>query len=101
MITLLRSYSKPYCKPSNAAFPGRQNGVNESLGLQAVNKNCENIPHSRQNPKSFGLDAEVVGDRIAKASPVLGDFVAQEIERGVRELSACGVAFVVRDIPVH
>jgi Prophage CP4-57 regulatory protein (AlpA) len=30
-----------------------------------------------------------------------GDFLAQEIERGVRELSACGVASVVRDVLVH
>ena len=60
------------------------------------------IPRSPQNPKILWVDdAEVVGDRITKACPVLGDFVAQEIERGVRELSACGVAFVVRDIPVH
>jgi uncharacterized membrane protein HdeD (DUF308 family) len=60
------------------------------------------IPRSRQNPKILWVDdAEVVGDRIAKACPVLGDFVAQEIERGVREMSACGVAFVVRDISVH
>jgi len=36
-----------------------------------------------------------------KLPPVLGDFVAQEIERGVRELSTCGLAFVVRYIPVH
>jgi len=57
---------------------------------------------SRQYPKILWIDdAEVVGDGITKASPVLGDFVAQEIERGVRELSACGVAFVVRYIPVH
>jgi len=60
------------------------------------------IPRSRQYPKILWIDdAEVVGDGITKASPVLGDFVAQEIERGVRELSACGVAFVVRYIPVH
>ena len=60
------------------------------------------IPRSPQNPKILWVDdAEVVGDRITKACPVLGDFVAQEIERGVRELSACGVAFVVRYIPVH
>ncbi|MGB6176925.1 MAG: tetratricopeptide repeat protein [Methylocella sp.] len=60
------------------------------------------IPSSRQNPKILRVDdAEVVGDRITEACPGLGDFVAQEIERGVRELSACGVAFVVRDIPVH
>ena len=60
------------------------------------------IPRSRQNPKILWVDdAEVVGDRITKACPVLGDFVAQEIERGVREMSACGVAFVVRDISVH
>src|ERR1700730_11689948 len=60
------------------------------------------IPRSRQYPKILWIDdAEVVGDGITKASPVLGDFVAQEIERDVRELSACGVAFVVRYIPVH
>src|ERR1700730_6053741 len=62
----------------------------------------ETIPRSRQYPKILWIDdAEVVGDGITKASPVLGDFVAQEIERDVRELSACGVAFVVRYIPVH
>jgi hypothetical protein len=55
------------------------------------------IPRSRQNPKILWVDdAEV--DRITKACPVLGDFVAQE---SVRELSACGVAFVMRDISVH
>ena len=60
------------------------------------------IPRSRQNPKILWVDdAEVVGDRITKVLQFSGDFVAQEIERGVRELSACGVAFVVRDIPVH
>src|SRR3984893_14606089 len=52
------------------------------------------IPRSRQYPKILWIDdAKVVGDGITKASPVLGDFVAQEIERDVRELSACGVAF--------
>jgi hypothetical protein len=60
------------------------------------------IPRSRDNPKIlWANDAEIIGDGAAEAVPVLGDFAAQEIERGVRELSACGVAFVVRDIPVH
>ena len=45
--------------------------------------------------------AEVVGDRITEGSPVLWNFVAQEIERGVCELSAYGVAFVGRDMSVH
>jgi hypothetical protein len=35
------------------------------------------IPGSRQNPKILWVDdAEVVGDRIAKALPVFGDFFA-------------------------
>ena len=55
------------------------------------------IPGLRQNPKIIWADdAKIIGDGIAEALPVLGDFVAQEIERGVRKLSACGVAFVVR-----
>src|SRR6202035_6141078 len=50
-------------------------------------KTAQNIPRSRQYPKILWIDdAEVVGDGITKASPVLGDFVAQEIERDVREL---------------
>jgi hypothetical protein len=61
-----------------------------------------NIPCSRYNPKILWIDdAEIIGHQIAASSPVLGDFVAQEIERGVRELSACGVASVVRDVLVH
>src|ERR1019366_2256616 len=60
------------------------------------------IPGLRQNPKILWADdAKIIGDGIAEALPVLGDFVAQEIERGVRKLSACGVAFVVRDVLVH
>ena len=60
------------------------------------------IPRSRQNPEiPWADDAKIIGDGVAQAVPVLGDFAAQEIERGVRELSACGVAFVVRDIPMH
>src|ERR1019366_9823767 len=60
------------------------------------------IPGLRQNSKILWADdAKIIGDGIAEALPVLGDFVAQEIERGVRKLSACGVAFVVRDVLVH
>jgi hypothetical protein len=60
------------------------------------------IPRSRHNPKILWVDdAEVVGDGVAEAVPVLGDFVAQEIERDIRELCARGVAFVVRDVLVH
>src|ERR1019366_1841227 len=60
------------------------------------------LPGLRQNPKILWADdAKIIGDGIAEALPVLGDFVAQEIERGVRKLSACGVAFVVRDVLVH
>src|SRR3984893_2739978 len=70
--------------------------------IRAATNRIDCIPRSRQYPKILWIDdAEVVGDGITKASPVLGDFVAQEIERDVRELSACGVAFVVRYIPVH
>ena len=46
-------------------------------------------------------DAKIIGDGVPEAVPVLGDLAAQEIERGVRELSACGVAFVVGDVSVH
>src|ERR1700730_220782 len=75
--------------------------VSRSNLIQAL-ASAPSIPRSRQYPKILWIDdAEVVGDGITKASPVLGDFVAQEIERDVRELSACGVAFVVRYIPVH
>ena len=60
------------------------------------------IPCSRHNPKILWVDdAEIIGHHITASSPVLGDFLAQEIERGVRELSACGVASVVRDVLVH
>ena len=60
------------------------------------------IPRSRHNPKILWVDdAEIIGHQITASSPVLGDFLAQEIERGVRELSACGVASVVRDVLVH
>ena len=70
--------------------------------LVGICSSFKNIPSSRQNPKILGVDdAKVAGDRITEASPVLGDFAAQEIKRGVRELSACGMAFVVRDIPMH
>jgi hypothetical protein len=59
------------------------------------------IPHSRHNPKILWVDdAKIIGDRVAEAIPVLGDFAAQEIERGVREPSACGVAFVGRGVSV-
>ena len=76
--------------------------INQQAQIDLAQKSAEYIPRSRQYPKILWIDhAEVVGDGITKASPVLGDFVAQEIERGVRELSACGVAFVVRYIPVH
>ena len=75
--------------------------IGPSRGLQNAATSFA-IPRSRQYPKILWIDdAEVVGDGITKASPVLGDFVTQEIERDVRELSACGVAFVVRYIPVH
>ena len=51
--------------------------------------------------KSFGFDAEVVGDGAAEAVPILGGFAAPEIERGGRgSLSAWGMAFVVRDLSV-
>ena len=54
------------------------------------------------NPKILPrYDAEIVGDRITQARPVPGNVIAQEIERRVGELSACGVAFVVRDMLVH
>ncbi len=47
------------------------------------------LPRSRQSPEILWVDAaEVGGDRITEASPVLRDFAAHEIERGVRELSA-------------
>lgn len=60
------------------------------------------ILRSGQNPRILRVDdVEVVGDPVTKSSPVLGDFVAQEIERGVRELSAWGVAFVVGNVFVH
>jgi hypothetical protein len=60
------------------------------------------IPRSRQNPKIFWVDnAKITGDGIAKVSPVLGDFVTQEIERGIRELPTCRMAFVVGDVSVH
>jgi hypothetical protein len=35
------------------------------------------------------------------ALPVIVDFAAQKIERGFRELSASGVAFVVGDVFAH
>jgi len=61
-----------------------------------------NIPHSHQNLNILWVDdSAVIGDLITKASPDLGDFVAQEIEHGVRELSTKGVAFVVCYIPVR
>lgn len=61
-----------------------------------------NVPRSRHNAKILWVDdAEAVGDGVAEAVPVLGDFVAQEIERGIRELSACGVVFVVGDVSMH
>ena len=60
------------------------------------------IPRSRQNPKIFWVDnAKITGDGVAKVSPVLGDFVTQEIERGIRELPTCRMAFVVGDVSVH
>ena len=60
------------------------------------------IPRSRHNPKILWADdAKIIGDKVAEAVPVLGDFVAQEIERGGRELPTCRVAFVGRDIFVH
>src|ERR1039457_1388781 len=74
----------------------------KSRGSHPSSMSATSIPRSRQYPKILWIDdAEVVGDGITKASPVLGDCVAQEIEPGVPELSACGVAFVVRYIPVH
>jgi hypothetical protein len=84
---------------SLAARTGHKSNFLNSFVFRPIR---HDIPRSRQYPKILWIDdAEVIGDGITKASPVLGDFVAQEIERGVRELSACGVAFVVRFIPVH
>ena len=89
-----------------AAIMGHYNQILRQIDERAPQpilwRTSDGILRSRQKPKILWVDdAEVVGDRITKACPVLGDFVAQEIERGVRELSTCGVAFVVRDIPVH
>src|ERR1019366_5496026 len=60
--------------------------VDEYLALDAV---CFLIiPCSRHNPKILWVDdAEIIGHQITASSPALGDFLAQEIVRGVRELS--------------
>jgi hypothetical protein len=54
---------------------------------------------SRQNPKILWLMTRKLSVTETRKLPVLGDFIAQE--RDVRQLSACGVTFVVRDILVH
>jgi len=46
-------------------------------------------------------DAGIVGDRIAEFGPVVGNFVAQETERGVGELGGSRVGFVVGDVSVY
>ena len=60
------------------------------------------IPGSSHNPKILWVDdAEIVGDRIAEVRPIPGNFVAQKTERGIGELGASRVAFVVRHVSVH
>src|SRR5438552_6062178 len=65
-------------------------------------ENDDAIPRSSHNPKILWVDdAEIVGDRIAEVRPILGNFVTQKTERGIGELGAGRVAFVVRDVLVH
>jgi hypothetical protein len=57
---------------------------------------------SRRNPKiRWAGDAKIPGDGDAEVVPGLGDFATPEIGRGVRDKSACGMAFSRRDVSVH
>ncbi len=54
--------------------------INESSPLAVTLGNA--IPRSRRDPKIPGADdAQIAGDRVAKASPVPRDLAAQEVER--------------------
>jgi hypothetical protein len=62
-----------------------------------LDERCEYTPFT-SDPEILWMTRKLSVTESRKPCPVLGDFVAQEIERGVREMSACGVAFVVREM---
>ncbi len=51
--------------------------------------------------KSFGLMMRKLSDGITVGRPTPGNFLTQEAERGIGELGASGVGFVVGEVPVH
>jgi hypothetical protein len=81
-------YGLAFLDPGDLESPDRFVGkVDENLALRFARfalaigfahfRRHIDIPRSRQNPKNSRIDdAEVVADRIAEFSPVLGDFFA-------------------------